>query len=69
MSQSQKRSILRWYHLIPSIQCAGDVYSRPVDIKHCAGEVRYLYFPTLVLSGIWMWKGHWVRQFLSRPGT
>mgnify|MGYP001153646122 CR=1 FL=1 len=66
MSQGVKRTILRWVHLIFSIPILGYIYSPFEEIPNYAPMVRYIFVPVLVLSGLWMWKGHLVRRFLSR---
>jgi hypothetical protein len=66
MSQGVKRTILRWVHLIFSIPILGYIYSPFEEIPNYAPMVRYIFVPVLVVSGLWMWKGHLVRRFLSR---
>lgn len=66
MSPSQKRSIFRWIHLIFSIPIFGYIYSPFKEIPNYAPLVRFVFLPILVLSGLWMWKGHVVRRILSR---
>jgi thiosulfate reductase cytochrome b subunit len=61
MKQSTKRSILRWIHIVMAIPIAGYVYSPFENIPQYAGPTRYVFFPVLVLTGLWMWKGHVVR--------
>lgn len=31
-----------------------------------APVVRYVALPVIVLSGLWMWKGHLVRRLISK---
>ena len=31
-----------------------------------AFSIRYILLPVLLLSGLWMWKGHVVRRLLSK---
>lgn len=68
MKQGTKRTILRTIHLILAIPIAGYVYSPFENLPDYAGPTRYVFFPVLVLTGLWMWKGHVVRRLLSgRP--
>lgn len=66
MSQSISRSIFRWIHLIVAIPIVGYIYSPFDRIPQYAPATRYVFFPVMVLSGLWMWKGHVVRRLFSR---
>jgi thiosulfate reductase cytochrome b subunit len=69
MTQAAKRSILRWIHLIFSIPIIGYVYSPFEEIPNYAFPTRYIFLPLLVLSGLWMWKGHAVRRLFSKESS
>ena len=60
------RSIFRWIHLVFSIPILGYIYSPFDQIPNYAPLVRFVFVPMLVLSGLWMWKGHVVRKLVSR---
>jgi hypothetical protein len=62
MSQGVKRAIVRWIHIIFGIPILGYVYSPFEEIPNYAPAVRFVFVPVLVLSGLWMWKGHVVRR-------
>ena len=64
MTQSTKRSILRWTHLVLSIPIIGYVYSPFEEIPNYAAPTRYVFVPSLILTGLWMWKGHVVRRLI-----
>ena len=64
MTSSTKRSILRTIHLVLAIPIAGYVYSPFEDIPQYAGPTRFVFFPIVVLTGLWMWKGHVVTRLL-----
>ena len=66
MNDSIKRSIFRWIHLVFSIPIIGYIYSPFDQIPNYAPMVRFLFFPILMLSGLWMWKGHWLRRLASK---
>ena len=66
MSEGTKRAIVRWIHLILSIPIIGYVYSPFEELPNYAPVVRFISIPVLVLSGLWMWKGHLLRRLLSR---
>ena len=68
MKESTKRSILRWIHIIFAIPIAGYVYSPFEELPNYASTVRYVALPMMVLTGLWMWKGHVVRRLIwKRP--
>lgn len=66
MSQSIIRSIFRWSHIVFGIPILGYVYSPLDKIQQYAIPVRYVFVPIILLSGLWMWKGHLVRRLFSR---
>jgi hypothetical protein len=69
MNQATTRSIFRWIHIIFAIPIAGYIYSPFDKIPNYAIPTRFVFVPVLVLSGLWMWKGHLVRGLFSkRPG-
>ena len=66
MKETTKRSIFRSVHLVLSIPIIGYIYS-PFDvIPDYAPATRFVFFPAMLLSGLWMWKGHVVRRFFSK---
>ena len=68
MKDTTKRSIFRWIHIIFAIPIVGYVYSPFDQIPNYAAPTRYFFLPMMVLTGLWMWKGHVVRRvFAKRP--
>ena len=66
MKETTKRSILRSIHLVLAIPIVGYIYS-PFDvIPDYAPATRFVFFPAMLLSGLWMWKGHLVRRLFSK---
>jgi hypothetical protein len=61
-----QRSILRWIHIVFSIPILGYIYSPFEEIPKYAGRVRFVIVPVMLLSGLWMWKGHVVRRLIAR---
>ena len=68
MKEATKRSILRWIHLILAIPIIGYVYSPFKELPNYAPVVRYASVPVMVLTGLWMWKGHAIRRLISKIG-
>jgi hypothetical protein len=44
----------------------GYVYSPFDKLPGYAPQTRYVFFPGMVLTGLWMWKGHVVLRLLSQ---
>ena len=64
------RSIFRWIHIVFAIPILGYIYSPFDKIPSYAFPTRFIFVPVMVLSGLWMWKGHVIRRLLSkRPAT
>jgi hypothetical protein len=66
-----KRRIFRWIHITFSIPILGYIYSPFDKLPQYAPATRFVFLPIMVLTGLWMWKGHVVRRlFLTdRPST
>ncbi len=62
ISHAAQRSILRWIHIIFGIPIVGYIYSPFEQLPNYAAVVRYVALPAIVLSGLWMWKGHLLRR-------
>ncbi|PWT82150.1 MAG: hypothetical protein C5B58_08740 [Acidobacteria bacterium] len=69
MNRGIPRWIFRWIHIIFSIPIVGYVYSPFDKIPAYAPATRYVFLPAMVVTGLWMWKGHVVlRLFSKRSG-
>jgi hypothetical protein len=66
MKEATKRSIFRWIHIVFAIPILGYIYSPSENIPSYAPATRFVFVPVLVLSGLWMWKGHVLRRLNSR---
>jgi len=69
MKEATKRSIFRWIHIAFGIPIIGYIYDSPSNTPHYAPTIRYVFLPVLLLSGLWMWKGHVVRRLISKRST
>lgn len=69
MTEATKRSIVRWIHIVLGIPIIGYVYSPFDQIPQYAPPTRYVFLPLLILSGLWMWKGHVVRRLFSKQSA
>ena len=66
MKPGISRTVFRWIHIVCGIPILGYIYDSPSDTHYYAHSVRYGFLPVLLLSGLWMWKGHVVRRLFSR---
>jgi hypothetical protein len=66
MKDTTKRSIFRWIHIVFSIPIIGYIYSPFEQIPNYAPVVRFVAVPAIVLSGLWLWKGHVLRRLVSK---
>jgi hypothetical protein len=69
MTEATKRSIVRWIHLIRAIPIIGYIYSPFANLPDYATPTRFVFFPVMLLSGLWLWKGHLVRRLVSRAAA
>ncbi len=68
MKEATQRSIVRWIHIVCSIPIIGYIYSPFAHLSDYAPPTRFVFFPVMLLSGLWM-CGHLVRRLVSkRPG-
>lgn len=65
MRDSTQRALFRWLHIVLAIPILGYVYSPFENIPQYAPATRFVFVPLLVLSGLWMWKGHVVRRLFA----
>ena len=65
------RTICRWIHIVFSIPILGYIYSPFDKLPSYAPKTRFLFVPVMILTGLWMWKGHVVRRLFSKrsPGS
>ena len=65
MQEATRRSMVRWIHLVIAIPIVGYIYSPFGQLPNYAPATRFVFLPAMVLSGLWMWKGHLVRRLVS----
>jgi hypothetical protein len=66
MKEATKRTIVRSVHLVLTIPILGYIYSPYDQLPLYAWKVRLVFVPIMVLSGLWMWKGHVLRRLVSK---
>jgi hypothetical protein len=66
MKAATERKIIRWLHIVASIPIIGYIYGPVKDIPNAVMMIKWVLFPLIVFSGLWLWKGHWVRKKLRQ---
>ncbi len=60
------RTVIRWLHLLLTIPIIGYIYSPFEVIPSYAFPTRFIFLPVMLLSGLWMWKGHLVLRLFAK---
>jgi hypothetical protein len=63
------RSILRCIHIVFSIPIFGYIYSPFEKLPNYAPATRFVFLPVMILSGLWMWKGHVLRRLILKSAA
>jgi hypothetical protein len=66
MREATMRLLIRWIHIVCAVPIVGYIYSPFEAIPDYAPLTRFVFLPVMLISGLWMWKGHWVRRLVSR---
>ena len=66
ISASTQRVIVRWIHLVLAIPIIGYIYSPFEQLPGYAPTVRFVAFPVILVTGLWMWKGQLIRRFFCK---
>ena len=66
MKETTKRAIFRTLHLILAIPIIGYIYSPFELLPGYAFPTRFIFFPLMVLTGLYMWQGHRFRRLFTR---
>lgn len=69
MNPGTKQTILRWIHILFGLPILGYIYGPPEEVAPYAPMFRFVFVPVLVLSGLWMWKGHLVTRLLGKKSS
>ena len=69
MKAATERKIIRWMHIILSIPILGYIYGPVSTIPTAANMVRFVILPAVVISGLWLWKGHLLKKKLRKHGA
>ena len=69
ISNTTQRSILRLIHIIVAIPIFGYIYSLFEKLPDYASATRFVFLPVMVVTGLWMWKGHVLRRLISKKSA
>ena len=69
MNQGTKHTIFRWIHIIFGLPILGYIYGPPAEVQQYAPMFQFVFVPVLVLSGLWMWKGHLITRLFSKRSS
>jgi hypothetical protein len=69
MTSTAQRTLCRWIHIVFGIPIIGYVYSPFKDLPDYAPVVRYFALPIILLTGLWMWKGHLVSRLFAKKSA
>ena len=63
------RMIVRTIHIVLAVPIIGYIYSPFANLPDYATPTRFVFFPVMLLTGLWLWKGHLVRRLVARGFT
>ena len=69
MNQGLKRTILRSIHIVFGLPLIGLVYGPPAETEQYRYMFQYIFMPVLLVSGVWMWKGHVVERLIWKKSA
>jgi len=69
MSSATERKIMRWIHLILSVPIIGYIYGPVAEKPEAVIAVRFVFVPVVILTGLWMWKGHLLKKWFRKWQT
>jgi hypothetical protein len=62
MTAALERRLIRWMLLILSVPVLGYIYGPAENRLYATVPVKFIFLPLIVLSGLWLWKGHWLKR-------
>ncbi|QOV91227.1 hypothetical protein [Humisphaera borealis] len=66
MKPATERTIVRWIHLVFGLTIIGYVYGPPEEVLPYRDNFRFGFVPVILLSGLWLWKGHVIKRLFSK---
>lgn len=69
MTNTTKRSILRWIHIVFALPILAYIYAPQEEVQQYIAYFRFCYVPVVVVTGIWMWKGPAIGRLFSKESA
>ena len=69
MTPTAQRTLFRWIHIVFGLPILGYIYGPVDEVAPYAPMFRYVFVPVIVLSGLWMWKGHLLTRIFSKKSA
>ena len=66
MKASTERKLIRWFHIIASIPVIGYIYGPVAGIPEAVTALKWIIFPLVILSGLWLWKGASIKRWYKQ---
>jgi hypothetical protein len=66
MSNDIQRTIFRWIHITFGLMIVAYIYGPPEETVQYRDNFRFIFVPVILLSGVWMWKGHVLQRFILK---
>ena len=66
MKAATERKIIRWFHIVTSIPIVGYIYGPVKNFPNAVFGIKWVIFPLIVFSGLWLWKGHVVKKWFRK---
>jgi hypothetical protein len=66
MKAATERKIIRWIHILFSIPVIGYIYGPVKHFPRAVIAIQWVFFPFIVLSGLWLWKGHLLKKWFRK---
>ncbi|GAB3889875.1 hypothetical protein [Spirosoma agri] len=63
MKAATERKLIRWFHILASVPILGYIYGPVAALPEPAFAVKFVILPAVVLSGFWLWLGHYFRKW------
>jgi len=69
MKVAQQRNLFRWLHIIAGSIIATYIYSPWAEISLFQILTKFVVIPLLILTGMWLWKGHLLRRMMKNKSN
>jgi hypothetical protein len=69
MKAATERKIIRWIHILISIPVIGYIYGPVKNFPRAVFAIQWVFFPIIVLSGLWLWKGHLLKKWFRKKAS